>query len=63
MNYEIEISLIEAVKKERSYEAVLFALHGIREILAKDETARDRFELEGGLDALEQIQLCGIIEV
>jgi len=64
LSYELEIVLIDAVKKERSPETVLFALAGIREILSKEgEEGRKRFELVGGLDALEQVQLCPVTEV
>ena len=64
MSYEIEILLIDAVRKEKSWESVYFALQGINEILQKDgEAASRRFELYGGLDVLEKVQECNIYEV
>ena len=48
--------LIETVKKERSWDSVHFALQGIQTILEKDDEAvSERFELQGGLDALEKV--------
>ena len=46
LSYEVEVLLIETVKKEKSWESVHIALQGIQTILEKDgEAASERFEL------------------
>lgn len=64
LSYEVEMLLIETVKKEKSWDSVYFALQGVQTILEKDgEAACERFELQGGLDALEKVQECNMLEI